>query len=291
MQNRILDIFKKYNDAGLNLPTLLAVLPLITTALITLRVSYGDITQATYIVGELGLIQVWTQGVGSLLVNTVPFAITTLMLYLVRQGKRHPLMYFSALLLLGLVYFVASIATIILAIVFIFIFDPLYDKHLDKSLAKDDKQFKHKIEKISAELKNANSRDKLESVDQELDALKDEYSLEKQKLNTSMRASAFLVGCLVLIQIVLSYPTIPQTTLILKGGHKITGLVMKRDDNRVMIYDQKSKAVEMAYIDSIQTEDVCAPRMQTSLYGFGWSFSRLTLESQGRASVPYAMCK
>ena len=290
MPSKLLEVFKKYNDAGFNLPTLLAVLPLVVTALITLRIAYGDITQAVYVIGEIGLIQMWTQGIGSLLVNVVPFVLIILVLYFIKQGKRHPAMYFSALLLSGLVYFITNIMTVIVAIIFVFILIPLHDKRINSRLAKNDGEFKKSHENISAKLKNAKDSERLEYIKRDIASLKSDNSLRIQKLKDSLRSLLFTIGCLVLVQVVLSYPTIPRTTLALKDNKNISGLVMKRDDDRVMIYDQDNKAIKMAYIANIKTEDVCAPKTLGALYGFGWSLSRLMLEYQGKASVPYATC-
>jgi hypothetical protein len=238
---------------------------------------------------EVGLVQMWTQGIGSLLVSTLPLGITLLMLYSLKQGKKYPVMYFSAILLLILVFFVASVLHIISALILIFMVNPLFEDVIGRKSKTRRQNAKDRYEKLSAKFDNIQSEKELHSVRAELEQIKEENRTTIEKLSAIMKSLIFLLGCIFLLQLVLSYPTLPRTTLALKGSQSMMGLVMKRDDDRVMIYDQKSKAIKMVYVDSIEGEDVCAER-RPSLHGLGWSPARLTFEYLGLASVPYAYC-
>ena len=290
MHDKLLEVSKKYNDAGLSLPTLLAVLPLIVTALITTKVTFGDTNQAVYIIGELGLIQMWTQGIGALLVTMMPLAITILMLLSLRRGKRQPVMYVTAFFLAIIVFFTMNIIWIIPMIILVFIADPIYDNWMDKQLEKEKADTKKESRKLRDELERAKTEKALATVKEKIERLEREVDLSLQKTAGTIRALLFLLGCSLLVQIVFSYPTIPTTTLKSKEGHIVTGLVMKRDADRVMIYDQENKKIEMIYVDDIKSEEVCS-KEGVALHGLGWSPARLTYEYFGWSTLPYATCK
>lgn len=289
MPPQLLKVFKKYNDAGISLTTVLAVLPLVITALITARITYGDVSQSVYIMNEVGLIQMWTQGVGSLLVGMLPFGMTVLMLYSLKQGKRYPMMYLSALLLSIMVFFVATVIDIILAIALIFIINPMFEDVFGSKLRAQRLAAKKRHDELLVKIDNSQSNEEKQRIVEELDRIVDTNRITIEQLSAKIRSMIFLLGCILLIQLVLSYPTLPQTTLVLREGQSLVGLVMKRDDDRIMIYDQKSKIIRMAYIDSVKSEDVCA-KTRPSFNGLGWSSARLMFEYFRIASVPYASC-
>jgi hypothetical protein len=290
MHDKLLGVSKRYNDAGLSLPTLLAVLPLIVTALITTKVTFGDTNQAVYIIGELGLIQMWTQGIGALLVTMVPFAITILMLLSLRRGNQQPVMYVAAFFLAILVFFTVNIIWIIFMMILVLIVDPAYENWMDKQLEKEKADTKKESGKLRDELERVKTEKALDTVKEKIERLEREVELSLQKTAGTIRALFFLLGCILLVQIVFSYPTIPTTTLKSKEGRIVTGLVMKRDADRVMIYDQKNKKIEMIYVDNIKTEEVCS-NLGSPLRGLAWSPARLLYEYFGWATLPYATCK
>lgn len=259
MVDKILNSLKKYSDAGITIPVVLAIFPLLITALVTLRISYGDTIQAAYVIGEVGLVQIWVQGIGTFLSYLLPFIAAIAMLYSLKFGKQ---MLFSAFLLMVLVFFITNIFTLIFAIIFVYLIAPSIDKHAQNtSKKKTDKQ------------SNVSSKDAL------------------NKHTKSIVAGSVTLFCLILMLIVLYYPTIPRSTLSLADGHSITGLVMKRDDSRVMIYSQELKSITMVYVSSIRSENICDPSSnQTAMKGLGWSLSRFLLEYRQLPTVPYKAC-
>ena len=285
---RVHNILKNLNGYGLTLPSLLAVLPFIISAFITIRVTYGDATQAQYIISEIGFLQLWTQGASALILTYIPMILAVLMVYLVRQAfKRKSIpIGIAALISAGYVAYTTEIIWIVVGILFVFVFDPIVDNYFNKKTAPHQKE----IDDIGVELteleKNMDSN-RLEKLSERVKILKKE-----EKDHSTSQLAFLLIGTLSVLAIIIwSYPTLPQTSITKKDNSIAKGMVMNRSEVRTVIYDTDSDIIKVVQTTEIAHEEVCDKHRDQALHGFNWSIIRHILEYNQSPSVPYATCK
>jgi len=285
---RVHNILKNLNGYGLTLPSLLAVLPFIISAFITIRVTYGDATQAKYIISEIGFIQLWTQGASALILTYIPIILAALMVYFARQAfklKNIP-MGIATLIIAVYVFYTTEILLIIAAIIFVFIIGPIIDNNLNKKAEPRKKE----IENIGAELTKLEKdmdAGRLEKLSDRVKTLKN----EDEKRSTSDLA-LLLIGALSILAIIIwSYPTLPQTSITKKDNSIVKGMVMNRSEVRTVIYDTDSDIIKVVQTTEVAHEEVCDKHRDQALYGFNWSIIRHILEYTQSPSVPYVTCK
>jgi len=284
---RLNNTLSKLNSYGLTLPSILAVLPFFISAIITMRVTYGDATQAQYIISEIGFLQLWIQGANALFLTYIPILFAVLVTSLTRKAFKQKSITFGIAALIGSLYvlYTTSILNIILAIFLVFVVAPLATKSADKE-SKQHSKLVDQIENGLEEVKINNNKDQLDLISSQVEKLKNE------KLKSSSQNTALLIiGILSALTIVTwSYPMLPQSSITTRDSSVIKGMIMSRSEVRTVIYDTKSSSIKVLQATEIIHEDVCDKRNNQAFYGLNWSVVRHILEHNNRPSIPYVTC-
>lgn len=285
---------KELNGVGLSIPSLLAVLPLVTTVAIVIRITYGDINQALYILNELGLVQVWTQGAGALLLTCIPLFLAVLLCVFIKRAwaQKSVIIGFSAFIVALFVAFITPIYGILTGIFLIFLFHPLSDKLSDKKRAARDNEIdelEKDLKKIEA--KNEVNEKEVKEISLRFDKVKQQLETRSKQLDAQIYSLIILLALIWFSVILWSYPALPSTTFTQTNEKTSVGMVMSRTEERALIYNTDSHSIEVLQTSEIKHESVCAKKPKGTLYGLDWSVMRHILEWNQAPTLPYAYCK
>lgn len=215
------------------LPLFFGIIPVVIVYVCLLVFTLGDISTATQILIEVGVLNLWLQGVGTLIQLLLYYlTIISIALAIIKRKELFhysperiaavgalPLIFISMLLPIGLIIFIA------LAIILILI------KRFVSYAANNVFDFKNKLQR--------------------------KKTVSDKNLNPTLTDKLALIVVFLTLFVIVRFPSVPNTQLVMKDKSTIVGIVFKETSDWITIVEDKNRAIRYVKAKDVKSKFLC----------------------------------